>query len=77
MTSDNPTPRGNATDIPAMEADAESRMFDALNTTPPRMTLPMFFHSACPRSLRNGLPSLPKLPIVKATARENRKMPIT
>lgn len=45
-TSESPTPRGNATDIPAIDVEAESRMLEALKMMPPRITLQMLAASA-------------------------------
>ena len=76
-TRDRPTPSGNATAMPAIDVDADSRILEALKIMPPRMTLPMFCREACPRSSIKCRPSFPMLPIVKDMRRENRTIPIT
>ena len=72
-----PTPKGKATDMPAREMDAERRMFEALNITPPKITQPMLSPDACPRSSRNERPVSPWLPIVKPSKMVNNTIPIT
>ena len=69
--------RGKATDMPASETEAESRMLDALNTTPPISTLPTDAHDAWARSSTKCRPSVPMLPSVKPITSEKRNMPIT
>jgi hypothetical protein len=76
-TSASPTPSGKATESPASDTEAESRMFEALKITPPSTTLPMPPHSACARSSRKGRPSVPMLPIVKPRRMAKSTMPIT
>ena len=72
-----PTPSGKATDMPAMEVDADRRMLDALKITPPSRIQPKLEAEACPRSWRKGRPCEPKLPRVKASSSAKMTMPIT
>ena len=76
-TSASPTPSGKATESPASDTEAESRMFEALKITPPSTTLPTPRASACARSGRNERPSEPMLPMVNPTTSVKSTMPMT
>ena len=77
MTSARPTPKGKATERPASEVEAESRMLDRLNTTPPMMADSIPAEVTCMRSGTKLRPCSPMLPSVNPMTRENKRMPIT
>ena len=72
-----PTPTGKATDMPASDTLAESRMFEALKMTPPRSALHTAAEDTCARSAVKLRPPSPKLPSVKPTSSEKSRMPMT
>ena len=75
-TNANPTPKGKATAIPAMDTDAESNIFEALKMIPPISALMMYWDSTCCMSSIKLLPESPKLPNVNTKRKANNRIPM-
>ena len=76
-TKASPTPNGKATDIPVIETEAESRILERLNMTPPIRAEARLDASACNKSSTKPRPNSPTLPIVNAARSDKSNTPIT